>query len=58
LIGVARYTRDPTEATRAEAAVAVIDDYQSRGLGTLLLTRLAATARRNGVRSFTAHVCR
>ena len=56
LIGVARYIRDPTETTRAEAAVAVIDDYQGRGLGTILLTRLAATAKRNGVRSFTAYV--
>jgi GNAT superfamily N-acetyltransferase len=56
LIGVARYIRDPTEAALAEAAVAVIDDYQSRGLGIILLTRLAATAKRNGVRSFTAYV--
>jgi GNAT superfamily N-acetyltransferase len=56
LIGVARYIRDPTEPSRAEAAVAVIDDYQSRGLGTLLLTRLAATAKANGVRTFTAYL--
>jgi hypothetical protein len=34
----------------------VIDDYQGRGLGTVLLMRLAATAKRNGVRSFTAYV--
>lgn len=55
-LGVARYIRDKTLSTQAEAAVAVIDDYQGRGLGRLLLTRLAESARENGVDAFIAYL--
>lgn len=55
-LGVARYIRDKTRPTQAEAAVAVIDDYQGRGLGRLLLTRLADSARENGVDAFIAYL--
>jgi GNAT superfamily N-acetyltransferase len=55
-LGVARYIRDKTRSTQAEAAVAVIDDYQGRGLGRLLLTRLAESARENGVDAFIAYL--
>lgn len=55
-LGVARYIRDKTRPTQAEAAVAVIDDYQCRGLGRLLLTRLADSARENGVDAFIAYL--
>lgn len=53
-VGVARYVRDPARAYAAEAAVTVADDWQGRGLGTVLLEVLAARAREQGVRSFTA----
>ena len=53
-VGVARYVRDLDRPERAEAAVAVIDDWQERGLGTLLLELLAVRAREEGVNRFTA----
>jgi GNAT superfamily N-acetyltransferase len=51
-MGVARYVRDPVDAEVAEAAVTVIDDYQGRGLGRLLLELLGAVALENGIRRF------
>jgi L-amino acid N-acyltransferase YncA len=53
-LGVARYVRDPARPEAAEAAVEVIDAWQGRGLGTLLLRRLCARATRHGVTTFTA----
>ena len=50
-LGVARYVRDDGGA---EAAVAVVDHWQGRGLGTALLTRLAARASEEGIDHFTA----
>jgi GNAT superfamily N-acetyltransferase len=55
-LGVARYIRDKQEPKSAEAAVAVIDAFQRRGLGTLLLTRLVETARENGIENFVAYI--
>ena len=55
-IGVARYVRVHDDPIAAEAAVAVIDDYHHRGVGTLLLEQLAATALRHGIRRFVAPV--
>jgi GNAT superfamily N-acetyltransferase len=51
-IGVARYVRVPEEPEVAEAAVTVVDDYQGRGLGTLLLEALGAVAMENGITRF------
>jgi GNAT superfamily N-acetyltransferase len=51
-IGVARYVRTPEDPQAAEAAVTVIDEYQGRGLGTLLLEALGAVALEHGVRRF------
>jgi GNAT superfamily N-acetyltransferase len=53
-IGVARYIRDPHDPHAAEIAIAVIDDWHRRGLGTHLLAQLSERARRRGVRRFTA----
>ena len=53
-IGVARYVRDPDHPDVAEVAVTVIDDWQGRGLGTLLLEVISARARAEGIRRFTA----
>jgi GNAT superfamily N-acetyltransferase len=51
-LGVARFVRDPQHPEVAEAAVAVIDDYQGRGLGRLLCRRLVEAARERGIERF------
>lgn len=51
-LGVARYVRDRSDPLVAEAAVAVLDDHQGKGLGTILMRLLVATARENGIRTF------
>ncbi|MGH2674286.1 MAG: GNAT family N-acetyltransferase [Actinomycetota bacterium] len=51
-MGVSRYIRIPEEPEVAEAAVTVIDDYQGRGVGTLLLEALGAVALENGIECF------
>src|SRR5205823_13782237 len=55
-IGVGRYVRLHDEPTVAEAALTVVDEYQGRGLGTLLLGLLAVAARAAGVERFRAYV--
>src|SRR4029077_20781834 len=44
------------EPTSAEAAFAVADEYQQRGIGTRLVEQLAARAARHGVDRFVAEV--
>ncbi|HEX6256033.1 MAG TPA: GNAT family N-acetyltransferase [Euzebyales bacterium] len=56
IIAHASYDRDRPGADRAEAALAVADTFQGRGLGTLLLGQLAEIADGRGVDVFTAHV--
>jgi GNAT superfamily N-acetyltransferase len=53
-VGVARYVRLPTQPEVAEAAVAVVDEWQRRGLGGELLGRLTERARANGIERFHA----
>ena len=55
-LGVARYVRLERDGPRAEVAVAVIDDWQGRGLGSALLERLSRRARQDGIEIFTAAV--
>jgi L-amino acid N-acyltransferase YncA len=55
-LGVARYIRHADDPEAAEVAVTVVDDWQRRGLGTELLSRLIDRARAEGVRRFTALV--
>jgi GNAT superfamily N-acetyltransferase len=55
-IGVARYIRDRDDPTRAEPAVTVVEAYQRRGLGSLLLVLLAEEALGHGIRTFVAYV--
>jgi GNAT superfamily N-acetyltransferase len=55
-LGVARYIRLPDDPTTAEAAVTVIDEHQGRGIGTILLELLAASAREHGIERFRAWV--
>lgn len=54
IVGVARYVRMPEQPERAEASVAVVDDWQGRGLGRELLERLVSRAREMGVSRFVA----
>jgi len=55
-VGVARFCRLEGEADVAEAAVTVVDDYQGRGIGRLLLQRLVMAAEERGVRKFRGEV--
>lgn len=50
IVGLAGYSVDPwTEPRRAEAAFEVLDEWQGRGIGTILLAHLARVARGAGV---------
>jgi GNAT superfamily N-acetyltransferase len=51
IVGVARYDR-AAKTEMAEVAVAVIDEFQRRGLGSVLLAELARVARTHGIRTF------
>ncbi|MBT2512127.1 bifunctional GNAT family N-acetyltransferase/acetate--CoA ligase family protein [Arthrobacter sp. ISL-30] len=55
IVGIGRYDRldDPSEA---EVAFNIADSQQGRGIGSILLEHLAAAARENGIRRFTAEV--
>src|SRR5436190_3195438 len=53
-VGVARYVRTAPEV--AEPAIAVVDDWQGRGVGACLIDALADRAREEGVRRFEAPV--
>ena len=53
---MARYVRIAPHSEIAEAAITIVDGMQHRGLGKLLLKRLAAAAYLRGVRRFRAEV--
>lgn len=55
IVAVARYARQ-AGAESADIAIVVADDWQRRGLGALLLRRLARLARLRGVRSFSGAI--
>ena len=48
--GIARFVRDPVRTESAEFAIAVIDEMQRRGIGTVLLAALYLKARARGVK--------
>lgn len=54
-VGIAEFVRSGS-ATNAEVAVTVVDDWQGRGLGTVLLDLLAERAREEGVETFSAQM--
>jgi acetyltransferase len=55
IIGVARYA-DSGDGSGCEFAVAVTDDWQSRGVGTAMTRRLFAFARAQGLLRMTASI--
>jgi ribosomal protein S18 acetylase RimI-like enzyme len=52
IVGVARYDRVPNTEV-AETAVAVVDEFQRRGLGSALMSILGKAARDHGIKTFT-----
>ena len=55
-VGVGRWVRLANERDVAEAAITVVDRYQNRGIGTILLRLLAHSAVENGIRHLRAWV--
>ena len=53
-IGVVRYVRLPEDPGTAEVAFVVADDFQRRGVGTLLAEELAKRAKMRGIKRFIA----
>ncbi|MBV9512495.1 MAG: GNAT family N-acetyltransferase [Mycobacteriaceae bacterium] len=56
VIADARFVRDQDDPTLAEIAFTVADEYQGRGIGTVLFAALAVAARVDGVTKFHARV--
>ena len=54
LIGVVGYVRLREDREAAEVAIVVTDDWQRRGVGSLLAEQLATRARTSGIRASTA----
>lgn len=57
-VGVARLIQLPDDPTAAEAAVAVTDDYQGRGIGRALLEVMAGTAHAVGYHTLVTNILR
>jgi GNAT superfamily N-acetyltransferase len=55
-LGIARFIRIPDLHATAEAAIAVSDEVQGRGLGKLLFLRLCAAAAERGIERFRCEV--
>jgi len=55
-LGVSRYVRSQEDPEVGEVAFAVVDDWQGRGLGRVLVTKLTQRARAEGIRRFVALV--
>src|SRR5690349_5869942 len=56
ILAVGRYERLGPESPEAEVAFVVEDAHQGRGIGSVLLERLAEPARHNGIERFVAEV--
>ena len=56
IVAVARWERFPDRPSHAEVAFTVADDFQGRGLGSLLFQRLATLARGREITVFEAEV--
>ena len=49
-IALIRYIRDKADPAKAEVALTVIDEYQNRGIGTLLYNEMLEYARKNKIK--------
>jgi RimJ/RimL family protein N-acetyltransferase len=56
VLGIGRWVRQPGRREVAELAVAVVDDWQGRGIGTELVGELNALARAEGINRYEAAV--
>ena len=56
IVAVAQWDRAREDPTRADVAVVVVDSWQHRGLGSVLMRALAGDAHRHGVAVLTADV--
>ncbi|HXZ74462.1 MAG TPA: cyclic nucleotide-binding domain-containing protein [Streptosporangiaceae bacterium] len=56
LVGGATYVRSASDGALADISLMIKDEFQGRGLGTLLLGAVAIAARRNGIARFSADV--
>ncbi len=54
--GIGRFAIDPNDPTRAEWAITIVDDWQRRGLGTILMAILYLEASTRDVQTLTAFV--
>src|SRR5258708_1446474 len=55
-VGIARFARVPGSPETAEIAIAIVDEMQSLGVGTILLRELSEVARAASISRFTAWV--
>jgi GNAT superfamily N-acetyltransferase len=55
-VGIARFVRLADRPEVAEAAVTVVDDFQGKGVGRLLLTLLVRAAQERGIKKFRGEV--
>ena len=55
-VAVGRYVRLPDDPCTAEVAVTVLDEFQGRGIGTMLLQALADVAVGSGIQRFVTYV--
>ena len=53
-IGVARFIRSEDDSETAEVSVVIVDEWQCRGVGSLLLEHIIASAAERGVRQIRA----
>ena len=56
LIGGVTYVRSASDVALADISLMIKDEFQGRGLGTLLMGAVAIAARRNGIARFCADV--
>lgn len=55
-LGIARFIRSKDDPAAAEAALTVVDDMQSKGVGRLLALALARAALKRGVKRFRGEI--